>query len=134
MPLTPVTIMQDGNALHNMENKMERISFQMLWDLMHQYGVFHGLLAGVTALIRGAYESEGLAKALLDAMLCCVIGVFAFQVAGTFDTFQSNVTMQLILAMVIGVVGANLIITSVRDCFTSALKQLNPLTWFKKAK
>lgn len=113
---------------------MERISFQMLWDLMHQYGVFHGLLAGLTALIRGAYESEGIAKALLDAMLCCVIGVFAFQVAGTFDTFQSNITMQLILAMVIGVVGANLIITSVRDCFTSALKQLNPLTWFKRAK
>lgn len=117
-----------------LENKVDRQTLQMVWEYMHQYGVFHGLLAGLTALIRGAYESEGIAKALLDTMLCCVIGVFAFQVAETFDTFQSNITMQLILAMVIGVVGANLIITSVRDCFTSALKQLNPLTWFKKAK
>lgn len=113
---------------------MDRQTFQYILSLLHQYGLLHGLLAGLVALIRGAYESEGIAKALLDAMLCCVIGVFAFQVAGTFDTFQSNITMQLILAMVIGVVGANLIITSVRDCFTSALKQLNPLTWFKKAK
>lgn len=117
-----------------LSGNMDRQTIQMVWEYMHQYGVLHGLLAGLTALIRGAYESEGLAKALLDAMLCCVIGVFAFQVAGTFDTFQSNVTMQLILAMVIGVVGANLIITSVRDCFTSAIKQLNPLNWFKKAK
>ena len=75
---------------------------------MHQYGVLHGLLAGVTALIRGAYESEGLAKALLDALLCCIIGLFAFHVAATFDTFKANVTMQLVLAIVIGVVGANL--------------------------
>lgn len=117
-----------------MERKMERQTLQMIWDAMHQYGVAHGLLAGLTALIRGAYESEGLAKALLDAALCCLIGVFAFQVAGSFDSFNNNVTYQLILAMGIGVVGANLIITTVRDSFVAAIKQLNPLTWFKKAK
>ena len=117
-----------------MEAKMDRQTIQVFWEAMHQYGVLHGLLAGFTALIRGAYESEGVLKAILDAMLCCLIGVFAFQVAGTFETFTTNVTMQLVLAMAIGVVGANLIITTVRDCFTAALKQLNPLNWFKKAK
>lgn len=113
---------------------MDRLTFQMIWDSMHQYGVLHGLLAGLTALIRGAYESEGLSKAILDALLCCIIGVFAFHVAATFDTFKANVTMQLVLAIVIGVVGANLIITTVRESFTAAIKQLNPLNWFKKAK
>lgn len=117
-----------------MDNKMERHTFQMIWEAMNQYGVAHGLLAGLTALIRGAYESEGLLKAILDAALCSLIGVFAFQVAGSFETFTTNVTMQLILAMGIGVVGANLIITTVRDSFTSAIKQLNPLNWFKKAR
>lgn len=113
---------------------MDRQTFQMVWEYMHQYGVLHGLLAGLTALVRGAYESEGLWKAILDALLCSLIGLFAFHVAATFETFQSNVTMQLVLAMVLGVVGANLIITTVRDCFTAAIKQLNPLNWFKKAK
>lgn len=117
-----------------MEKQMERQTLQMFWDFMHQYGVLHGLLAGLTALIRGAYESEGLSKAILDAILCSLIGVFAFQVAGTFEAFTTNVTYQLILAMAIGVVGANLIITTVRESFTAALKQLNPLNWFKKAK
>lgn len=117
-----------------MEISMERVSLQMFLDLMHQYGLWHGLLAGMTALIRGAYESEGLSKAVLDALLCSLIGLFAFQVAGTFDTFKENTTMQLVLAIVIGVVGANLIITTIRDSFTSAIKQLNPLNWFKKAR
>lgn len=117
-----------------LENKVDRQTLQMVWEYMHQYGVLHGLLAGLTALIRGAYESEGLWKAILDALLCSLIGVFAFQIAGTYDAFTTNVTMQLVLAMAIGVVGANLIITTVRDCFTAALKQLNPLNWFKKAK
>ena len=96
-----------------MEKQMERQTLQVIWDAMHQYGVAHGLLAGLVALIRGAYESEGLAKAILDASLCCLIGVFAFQVAGSFDAFRENVTYQLILAMGIGVVGANLIISTV---------------------
>lgn len=117
-----------------MDEQMERHALQVILDFMYQYGVWHGLLAGIVALIRGAYESEGLGKAILDSMLCAVIGLFAFQIAGSFETFQQNVTMQLVLAMVIGVVGANLIITSVRDCFKAALNQLNPTTWFKKAK
>lgn len=113
---------------------MDRQTLHNVFALAYQYGVDHGLLAGLTALIRGAYESEGFAKAILDAALCSLIGVFAFQVAGSFDTFNNNVTYQLILAMGIGVVGANLIITTVRDSFVAAIKQLNPLTWFKKAK
>lgn len=113
---------------------MDRQTLQMVWEYMHQYGVLHGLLAGLTALIRGAYESEGLWKAILDALLCSLIGVFAFQIAGTYVAFTTNVTMQLVLAMAIGVVGANLIITTVRDSFSAAIKQLNPLNWFKKAK
>lgn len=117
-----------------MEKKMERQTLQFIWDYMHQHGVLHGLLAGLTALIRGAYESEGLAKSLLDSLLCCVIGLFAFHVAASYDTFRENATMQLVLAMVIGVVGANLIITTVRETFTAAIKQLNPVNWFKKTK
>lgn len=117
-----------------MESQVDRQTIQTIIGLMHQYGLLHGLLAGFTALIRGAYESEGFAKALLDAALCCLIGVFAFHVAGTYETFSSNVTWQLMLAIFIGVVGANLIITTIRDCFVAAIKQLNPLTWFKKAK
>lgn len=116
------------------EPKVDRQDIQAIFVFMHQYGVWHGLLAGLTALIRGAYESEGLSKALLDATLCSLIGLFAFQVAGTFETFTTNVTMQLVLAIVIGVIGANLIITTVRESFSGAIKQLNPLTWFKKAR
>lgn len=113
---------------------MDRQTLQMVWEYMYQYGVLHGLLAGLTALIRGAYESEGLWKAILDALLCSLIGVFAFQIAGTYNAFTTNVTMQLVLAITIGVVGANLIITTVRESFSAAIKQLNPLNWFKKAK
>lgn len=117
-----------------MDAKLDRQTLQYVVSVMHQYGLLHGLLAGFVALIRGAYESEGLSKALLDAALCTVIATFAFHFAGTYESFANNVTWQLILAMVIGVVGANLIITTVRDSFVAALKQLNPLTWFKKAK
>lgn len=113
---------------------MDRQTLADMWELMRQYGILHGMLAGVTALIRGAYESEGLAKAILDAMMCSLIGVFAFQIAGTFETFSDNVTLQLVVAMAIGVIGANLIITTVRDSFTAAMKQLNPANWFKKAR
>ena len=132
MCATPYITMPSGNGW--LKELMERLSIQMFLDLMYQYGVWHGLLAGLTALIRGAYESEGLSKALLDATLCSLIGLFAFQVAGTFETFTTNVTMQLVLAIVIGVIGANLIITTVRESFSGAIKQLNPLTWFKKAR
>ena len=88
-----------------MEPKVDRQTLQTVISFMHQYGLLHGLLAGFTALIRGAYESEGLSKAILDALLCCLIGVFAFHFAGTFETFVEHVTYQLMLAMVIGVVG-----------------------------
>jgi uncharacterized membrane protein YgdD (TMEM256/DUF423 family) len=73
-----------------MERKMERQTLQMIWDAMHQYGVAHGLLAGLTALIRGAYESEGLAKAILDAALCSLIGVFAFSGSRQFRCIQQQ--------------------------------------------
>ncbi|APD19733.1 putative holin [Pectobacterium phage PP101] len=113
---------------------MDRQMLQSLIDLMQQHGVFHGLLAGLTALIRGAYESEGLAKALLDAALCTVIGTFVFAFPGFGDLFKESPQHALIAAIVVGVIGANLIITTLRDCFAAALKQLNPATWFKKAK
>ena len=105
-----------------------------LISLMHQYGVLHGLLAGLTALIRGAYESEGLKKALLDAALCCVIGTFVFKFPGLEDTFNEHPNGALIAAIVIGVTGAKLIITTIRESFVAAVKQLNPATWFKKAR
>lgn len=117
-----------------MDNKMERQTFQMIWDAMHQYGLLHGLLAGLTALIRGAYEKEGLGKALLDAALCVVIGTFVFSLPGFVDIFAAQPRYATVAAMVIGIIGAQLIITTIRDCFTAALKQLNPLNWFKKAK
>lgn len=103
-------------------------------EYMHQYGFFHGLLAGLTALIRGAYESEGLGKALLDAALCTVIGTFVFSFPGFSGIFQEHPEYALVAAIVVGVIGANLIITTIRDSFTAAIKQLNPLNWFKKAK
>lgn len=111
---------------------MERSSIQAVWDLMAQFGILHGLLAGLTALIRGAYEKEGLTKALLDALLCVVIGTFVFSMPGFVEIFQDEPRYATIAAMVIGIIGANLIITTIRDCFTIALKQLNPANWFKK--
>lgn len=117
-----------------MEIKMDRQSFQMVLDLMYQHGVMHGLLAGLTALIRGAYEAEGLRKALLDAALCVVIGTFVFSIPGFETMFEEHPRRAIIASMVIGIIGANLIITTIRDTFTGALKQLNPLNWFKKAK
>lgn len=103
-------------------------------SLLNQYGVLHGLLAGLTALIRGAYESEGLKKAMLDAALCTVIGTFVFKFPGLEDTFEAHPTGALIAAIVVGVIGANLIITTIRENFVAAIKQLNPATWFKKVK
>lgn len=117
-----------------MEAKLDRQTLQTVVSFLHQYGLLHGLLAGFTALIRGAYESEGFGKACLDALLCSLIGVFAFHVAGTYETFIEHQTWQLVLAMFIGVVGANLLITTVRDSFTAAVKQLNPISWFKKTR
>ena len=126
--------MAKGPNVIKMETQVDRQTLHDVFTLAHQYGIMHGLLAGLTALIRGAYESEGLWKAILDALLCSLIGVFAFQIAGTYDAFTTNVTMQLVLAMAIGVVGANLIITTIRDSFSAAIKQLNPLNWFKQVK
>lgn len=114
-----------------MEDKMER-HWSVVWNLMHEYGIFHGLLAGLTALIRGAYEKEGLGKALLDAALCVVIGTFVFSFPGFVDIFNDRPEYATIAAMVVGIIGANLIITTIRDCFTAAIKQLNPSNWFKK--
>lgn len=105
-----------------------------LISLMHQYGVLHGLLAGLTALIRGAYESEGIKKALLDAALCCVIGTFTYKFPGMEETFEAHPTGALIAAIVVGVIGANLIITTIRESFVAAVKQLNPATWFRKTR
>lgn len=113
---------------------MERQTLQYIISIMYQYGVLHGLLAGVTALIRGAYESEGLAKALLDAALCVVIATFVFYIPGLEDILKEHPTRAWFVATVIGIIGANLIITTIRDSFKAAIKQLNPLTWFKKAK
>lgn len=117
-----------------MESNMDRQSLQAVVSLMYQYGIFHGLLAGLTALIRGAYESEGIWKAIWDAALCVVIGTFVMYLPGMETVADEHPKAAVIGAMVIGIIGANLIITSIRDCFSAAIKQLNPLTWFKKAK
>lgn len=111
---------------------MDRQQLQHYLDLLQQFGIFHGCLAGLTALIRGAYESEGLSKALLDASLCVVIGTFVFYIP-LLDTYLADHPRHaMAVAIVIGVVGAKLIITSIRETFTAALKQLNPLSWFRK--
>lgn len=117
-----------------MDNNVERQTLQAIISFMQQYGLLHGLLAGFTALIRGAYESEGLGKALLDALLCAVIGTFVFSTPFLEDYLAEHPNAALVICIVIGIVGAKLIITTARDSFTAALKQLNPATWFKKAK
>ncbi|WJN63775.1 holin [Erwinia phage Fougasse] len=114
--------------------KVDRQTIQAIFVFMHQYGILHGLLAGLVALIRGAYESEGLGKALLDAALCCVIGTFVFSLPILDGYLVNHPNAGFVACIVIGVVGAKLIITTIRDSFTAAIKQLNPLTWFKKAK
>lgn len=126
--------MHAGNGLLNKGKLMDRQTLQMFVDLMHQYGFFHGLLAGFTALIRGAYEREGLGKALLDATFCVVIGTFVFSFPGFVDLFKERPEYATIAAMVIGIIGANLIITTIRDCFKKAIDQLNPINWFRKGK
>lgn len=113
---------------------MEKYTLQAVLLFMHQHGILHGLLAGLAALIRGAYESEGLAKALLDAALCTLIGTFVFYLPASESYFSTHPGHALVASIVIGVVGARLIIDTVRDSFSAAIKQLNPLTWFKKAK
>ena len=112
--------------------KLERQTIQALIAFLNQYGVFHGLLAGLTALIRGAYENDGSGKRLLDAALCALIGVFVFSLPLLDSYLQEHPRGAFVVCIIIGVVGANLIITTVRDTFTAAVKQLNPMTWFKK--
>lgn len=117
-----------------LESKLDRQTLQTIFILAQQYGLLHGLLAGFTALIRGAYESEGLGKALLDAALCAVIGTFVFSLPLLESYLPEHPNAALVICIVIGIVGAKLIIVTIRDCFVAAIKQLNPLTWFKKAK
>lgn len=117
-----------------LEARLDRQTLQMVMSLLQQYGVFHGLLAGLTALIRGAYENEGRMKRVLDALMCAVIGTFVFSMPLLEEYLKDHPRGALIVCIVIGIVGANLIITTVRDTFTAAVKQLNPLNWFKKVK
>jgi len=114
--------------------QMDRQTLQAILIIAQQYGLLHGLLAGLTALIRGAYENEGLGKALLDAALCALIGTFVFSLPLLDSYLHEHPNAALIICIVIGIVGAKLIITTIRDSFIAAIKQLNPLTWFKKAK
>lgn len=113
---------------------MDRQTLQTILMFAQQYGLLHGLLAGLTALIRGAYESEGLAKALLDAALCALIGTFVFSLPFLDAVLIPHPNAALVLCIVIGIVGAKLLITTVRDSFVVAVKQLNPLTWFRGGK
>lgn len=117
-----------------MDTKVDRQTIQVIFLFMQQYGLLHGLLAGLTALIRGAYESEGLGKALLDAALCTVIGTFVFSLPILDGYLVNHPNAGFVVCIVIGVVGAKLIITTLRDSFSAAIKQLNPLTWFRKAR
>lgn len=114
--------------------EMDRQTLQAILIIAQQYGLLHGLLAGLTALIRGAYENEGLGKALLDAALCALIGTFVFSLPLLDSYLSEHPNAALIICIVIGIVGAKLIITTIRDSFIAAIKQLNPMTWFKKAK
>lgn len=117
-----------------LERQVDRQTLHDVFSLAYQYGIMHGLLAGFTALIRGAYESEGLIKTLLDAALCAVIGTFVFSLPILDNYLIEHPRAGLMVCIIIGVVGAKLIITTLRDSFSTAIKQLNPLTWFKKAK
>lgn len=111
---------------------MERQTLQAIIAFLQQYGLLHGLLAGLVALIRGAYEKDGLGKAIFDAALCVVIASFVWAMPGFEKLAEESPNVGVIASIVIGIIGANLIITTVRDCFTAAIKQLNPLNWFRK--
>ena len=50
---------------------MERQTLQAIIAFLQQYGLLHGLLAGLVALIRGAYEKDVLERLFL--MLPCVL-------------------------------------------------------------
>lgn len=117
-----------------LERQVDRQTLHDVFAIAYQFGIMHGLLAGLTALIRGAYESEGLVKSLLDAALCTVIGTFVFSLPILDSYLVTHPRAGLVVCIVIGIVGAKLIITTLRDSFSAAVKQLNPLTWFKKAK
>lgn len=121
------------NTLHS-EHKLDRQALQAILIFAQQYGLLHGLLAGLTALIRGAYESEGFAKTLLDATLCALIGTFVFSLPLLDGYLKDHPNSALAVCIIIGVVGAKLIITTLRDSFVAAIKQLNPMTWFRKVK
>lgn len=126
--------MHVGNEPLNKGKLMDRQTLQMFVDLMHQYGFFHGLLAGITALIRGVYEREGLGKSLLDATFCVVLGTFVFSFPGFVGLFKERPEFAPIGAIVVGVVGAKLLITTIRDFFKIVVDQINPLNWFRKDK
>ena len=112
--------------------RVDRQSLHDIFIVMNQYGILNGLLAGFTALIRSAYENEGLAKSILDAILCSIIGTFVFSLP-VFDGYlDAHPKAAFIVCIVIGVVGAKLIITTLRTSFSVAIAQLNPLNWFKK--
>lgn len=126
--------MVSGKEPHNLESEVDRQTLHDVFVIAYQYGILNGLLAGFTALIRSAYENEGLLKSLLDAALCTVIGTFVFDLPILDSYLATNPHSALIVCIVIGVVGANMIITTLRDTFSAAIRQLNPLTWFRKAK
>ena len=126
--------MSTCNNYKKVKPNVDRQNAQAIFTFMQQYGILHGLLAGLTALIRGAYESEGLAKALLDAALCAIIGLFVFSMPVMDGYLIIYPNAGFVVCIVVGVVGAKLIITTLRDSFSAAIAQLNPLRWFKKAK
>lgn len=121
-------------SLLDPETKLDRHTIQTIIQIAQQFGLLHGLLAGLTALIRGAFESEGFAKTLLDAALCSMIGTFVFSLPFIDVYLKDHPNAALIICIIIGVVGAKVIITTVRESFVAAVKRLNPMTWFKKVK
>lgn len=107
---------------------------QSIVEFVRQDGVFHGLLAGLAAIIRGTYEGQGFRKSLLDMMFCVLLGTFVFSIPGFDKSIAGHRDYAIIAAMCIGMIGTNLIVTTVRESFKTAISQLNPLNWFKKGK
>lgn len=107
---------------------------QSIVDFVQQDGVYHGLLSGLAAFIRSTYEENGFRKSLLDTMFCILLGSFVFSFPGFDKAVAGSRDAAIILAMAIGMIGTSVITNTVRDSFTTAMAQLNPLNWFKKPK
>lgn len=107
--------------------KMERTLTAIIFQYIQTYGLLYGILAGVVAIIRSAYEEERRDKRVWDAALCSVIGCVVYNFPYMEAEFAAHPTLAVVLSIVVGVLGADFIITFIREDIGAALKKLNPI-------